>query len=76
MQMTLAILKPDSVEAGSAGKILALLEGEGFKIRGVRMLRLTDAQAPSRSRSPVFVARKTSLRILGIHGPSRSSASP
>jgi nucleoside-diphosphate kinase len=45
MQMTLAILKPDSVEAGSAGKILALLEGEGFKIRGVRMLRLTDAQA-------------------------------
>jgi nucleoside-diphosphate kinase len=45
MQMTLAILKPDSVEAGSAGKILAHLEGEGFKIQGVRMLRLTDAQA-------------------------------
>ncbi|HEY4563303.1 MAG TPA: nucleoside-diphosphate kinase, partial [Thermoanaerobaculia bacterium] len=45
MQMTLAILKPDSVEAGSAGKILAHLEGEGFKIRGIRMLRLTQAQA-------------------------------
>ena len=35
MQMTLALLKPDSVETGSAGKILAHLEGEGFKIRGI-----------------------------------------
>ena len=34
-----------AVEAGSAGKILAHLEGEGFKIRGIRMLRLTLAQA-------------------------------
>lgn len=45
MQMTLAILKPDSVEAGSTGKILAHLEGEGFKIRGIKMLRLTQTQA-------------------------------
>ena len=45
MNMTLAILKPDSVEAGSAGKILALLEGEGFKIRGIKMIRLTEAEA-------------------------------
>jgi nucleoside-diphosphate kinase len=45
MQMTLAILKPDSVEAGSAGKILAHLEGEGFKIRGIKMLRLSQSQA-------------------------------
>lgn len=45
MNMTLAILKPDSVEAGSAGKILALLEGEGFRIRAVKMIRLTEAQA-------------------------------
>jgi nucleoside-diphosphate kinase len=45
MQMTLAILKPDSVEAGNAGNILAHLEGEGFKIRGIRMLRLTESQA-------------------------------
>jgi len=45
MQMTLAILKPDSVEAGNAGNILALLEREGFKIRGIKMLRLSQAQA-------------------------------
>jgi nucleoside-diphosphate kinase len=45
METTLAILKPDSVEAGNAGKILAHLQQEGFTIRGLRMLRLTDAQA-------------------------------
>lgn len=45
MQMTLAILKPDSVEAGNSGKILAHLEQEGFKILGLRKLRLTEAQA-------------------------------
>lgn len=45
MEMTLAILKPDSVAAGNAGKILAHLQQEGFTIRGLKMLRLTDAQA-------------------------------
>ena len=45
MELTLAILKPDSVEAGNAGKILAHLQQEGFKIRGIKLLRLTEAQA-------------------------------
>jgi nucleoside-diphosphate kinase len=45
MEMTLAILKPDSVAAGNAGKILAHLQQEGFTIRGLKMLRLTDTQA-------------------------------
>jgi nucleoside-diphosphate kinase len=45
MQMTLAILKPDSVEAGHAGKVLAHLQQEGFTIRGIKMLRLTETQA-------------------------------
>lgn len=44
-QMTLAILKPDSVAAGNAGKILAHLEREGFTIRGLRVLHLSTAQA-------------------------------
>ena len=43
--MTLAILKPDSVRAGNAGKILAHLEKEGFTIRGLKVLHLTQAQA-------------------------------
>ena len=45
MEMTLAICKPDSVAAGSAGKILAHLEQEGFTIRALKMVRLTEAQA-------------------------------
>ena len=42
---TLTIVKPDAFEAGKAGKIVAHLEQEGFKIRAARVLRLTEAQA-------------------------------
>ena len=45
MQRTLAILKPDSVAAGDAGRILAHLEGEGFKIVAIRKTRLSVDQA-------------------------------
>jgi len=45
MALTLTIVKPDAVAAGNAGKVLAHLEGEGFTLRGVKMLRLTEAQA-------------------------------
>jgi len=47
MAITLTILKPDSVGAGNAGKILALLEEKGFRIRAIKMLRLTESQARS-----------------------------
>lgn len=43
--LTLAIIKPDAVAAGHAGKILAQLEGQGFTIRGARLLRLTRPEA-------------------------------
>jgi nucleoside-diphosphate kinase len=42
---TLAIVKPDAVASGKAGKIIAHLEEKGFKVRALRMIRLTDAQA-------------------------------
>jgi nucleoside-diphosphate kinase len=45
METTLAILKPDTVAAGNAGKVLAHLEGEGFTIRGLKVIHLTAAQA-------------------------------
>ena len=45
MERTLAILKPDSVAAGSAGKMIAKIQDEGFKILGIKMLRLTEHQA-------------------------------
>ena len=45
MATTLTIIKPDAVAAGNAGNILAHLEREGFKVRGLKMLRLTEDQA-------------------------------
>jgi nucleoside-diphosphate kinase len=45
MERTLAILKPDSVAAGKAGAMIARLQDEGFTVRGIKMLRLTEAQA-------------------------------
>ncbi len=45
MSMTLAILKPDSVAAGNAGKMLARLEAEGFTLRGLKVLHLSEDQA-------------------------------
>jgi len=44
-ERTLAIFKPDSVSAGRAGAILARLEQEGFRIRGLKRLRLAADQA-------------------------------
>ena len=45
MQTTFSIIKPDAVKLGNAGKILALLEGAGFRIAALRMLRLSQSQA-------------------------------
>ena len=45
METTLAILKPDTVAAGNAGKVLAHLEKAGFAIRGLKVIHLTKAQA-------------------------------
>ena len=47
MSRTLAIIKPDATESGKAGKILAHLEGAGFEIKALRMVRLSEAQAGS-----------------------------
>jgi len=44
-QRTLTIIKPDSVEKGNTGKIIAHLETEGFKIVAGRMTQLTETQA-------------------------------
>ena len=44
-QLTLAIIKPDAVQAGNTGKVLAHLEAAGFQIRAARLVRLSTAQA-------------------------------
>lgn len=43
--LTLAIIKPDAMDAGHAGKILAQLEADGFTVRAVRLVRLSTEQA-------------------------------
>ena len=45
MDLTLAIIKPDAVGRGMAGKVMALLEEKGFRVRALRMVRLTQGQA-------------------------------
>ena len=45
MSTTLTIIKPDAVAAGNAGNVLAHLEKEGFKVRALKMLRLSSEQA-------------------------------
>lgn len=47
MEITLTIFKPDSVGAGATGKILDRLIQEGFVVRGLKLLRLTEPQARS-----------------------------
>ncbi|MGQ0639473.1 MAG: nucleoside-diphosphate kinase [Gemmatimonadaceae bacterium] len=44
-RFTLTIIKPDAFGSAKAGKILAHLEGAGFRIRAARVMRLTTAQA-------------------------------
>jgi nucleoside-diphosphate kinase len=45
MSLTLAIIKPDAVEARNVGKILAALEDEGFGIRAAKFVQLDETQA-------------------------------
>ena len=43
--LTLAIIKPDAVQAANAGNVLAHLERDGFRIRAARLVRLSQPQA-------------------------------
>jgi nucleoside-diphosphate kinase len=45
MSLTLAIVKPDAFGSGKAGKILAHLEKEGFRILAARTIRLSREEA-------------------------------
>jgi nucleoside-diphosphate kinase len=45
IERTLTIFKPDSVSAARSGALLARLEEEGFRVRGLKRLRLGTEQA-------------------------------
>jgi nucleoside-diphosphate kinase len=44
-ERTLAIIKPDAVERRLAGQILQRIEGEGFQIRAMRLVRMSRQDA-------------------------------
>jgi len=45
IEQTFAIIKPDAVAAGHTGQILSMIEHAGFRIRGMKMKRLSIQQA-------------------------------
>ena len=45
MERTLAIIKPDAVEKRFAGPIIERIEAAGFRIRAMRRVQLTRAEA-------------------------------
>ena len=45
VEQTFAIIKPDAVAAGHTGQILGMIEKAGFRVRGLKMLRLSRQQA-------------------------------
>jgi len=45
VERTFSIIKPDAVADRHAGEILTMLEQAGFRIIGMRMVRLTQSQA-------------------------------
>ncbi|HEU5481059.1 MAG TPA: nucleoside-diphosphate kinase [Candidatus Tumulicola sp.] len=69
---TLTIIKPDAFGAGKTGKIIAHLEGAGFKIRAARVLRLTQPQAEAFyevHRARPFFASLTRFMTSGVCMP-------
>jgi nucleoside-diphosphate kinase len=45
LERTFSIIKPDAVEAGKTGGILAMIEDAEFKVLALRMIRMTRQQA-------------------------------
>ena len=45
LQKTFSIIKPDAVASGKAGKVLSLLEDNGFRVVALRMTKLSQSQA-------------------------------
>jgi nucleoside-diphosphate kinase len=44
-ERTLAIIKPDAVAAGAAGRILARIEVAGFRVLALKMIRMSADEA-------------------------------
>lgn len=45
LEQTFAIIKPDAVASGHTGQILSMIEHAGFRLRGMKMIRISKQQA-------------------------------
>ncbi|HEX6041253.1 nucleoside-diphosphate kinase [Longimicrobium sp.] len=45
MSRTFAMIKPDAVQAGNAGKIIAHLQDAGFRVLGMKLTQISRQQA-------------------------------
>jgi nucleoside-diphosphate kinase len=45
MERTFAIIKPDAVQKRASGQILARIEAAGFRVRAMRMIHMSKAEA-------------------------------
>lgn len=67
-QRTLAIIKPDAVERGLVGKIVSRIESEGFQIRAMKRVSLSQKDAEgfyAVHRERPFFASLTSFMASG-----------
>jgi nucleoside-diphosphate kinase len=69
-QRTLAIIKPDAVGKGVAGRVLSRIEESGFRIVAMKLIHMSDAEARG-----FYVVHKerpfyASLCAFMIQGPS------
>ena len=81
--ITLAIIKPDAFASGKAGKIIAHLEAQGFRVRAARVMHLTAAQAGEfyavHKERPFFKSLTAFMTsgfssIIGMHAPEVMNA--
>ncbi len=45
LERTFGMIKPDAVSAGHVGEILSMIEGNGFRIVGLKMRRISKPEA-------------------------------
>ncbi|MDX2177785.1 MAG: nucleoside-diphosphate kinase [Candidatus Sumerlaeia bacterium] len=69
METTLILVKPDGVRRGLVGEIIKRFEQKGLAIRGLKMLRMTDAMAEAHYAEHVTKPFFPELKAFITSGP-------
>ena len=70
MSRTFAIIKPDAVESGNAGKIVAHVQQAGFRILGMKLTQISLPQA-QKFYERAFQRLARLAGQTGVHGDER-----